>query len=52
MMKKSGNANTYAARRKVNGADSYGSWNAGVQVRSEFVAGRVLTYDARTGAWR
>lgn len=43
---------SYAERRKVRGADSYGDWRQGVQQRADVIAGRVLVYNDRTGAWR
>jgi hypothetical protein len=43
--------NTYAQKRKANGADFYGAWREGAQQRADVVAGRVLTYDARMGRW-
>lgn len=43
--------NGYALKRKTQGADAYGAWSAGVQLRADVIAGRVLTYNARTGNW-
>ena len=43
---------TYALNKAKNGADNYGSWLNGVQIRSERINGRTLTYDAKKQEWR
>lgn len=45
-------ASRYAQKRLRNGADSYGSWNNGVQTRAEKVNGHTLTYDHVKSEWR
>jgi hypothetical protein len=43
---------TYSIKAKNRKADKYGEWKAGIQVRSENIAGRVLSYDAGQGEWK
>lgn len=55
MRKSSGLRNKYRSGRgnytPVN-ADNYGTWNNGIQVRSERINGHVLTYDNHRNVWR
>ena len=40
------------AKRKARGYDRYGTWVNGVQMTPDKVAGRTLTYNARTREWK
>jgi hypothetical protein len=42
---------TYKAKRAIQGGDMYGAWREGVQVASERINGRTLSYNARKGEW-
>lgn len=43
---------SYGEKRRINGGDSYGTWKDGVQLNSERINGRVLTYNHRKGEWK
>lgn len=54
MRKASGLRNKFRTSRgsyQSRNADNYGSWNNGIQTRSERINGRVVTYNHKKGEW-